>query len=683
MHVTDECAQQFLEVFQQFVRYASGRSMGHAAVSPYPFAEDPGDDPTHDLETCFQNMLSRPSIVERFVDMNRHRLSEDQEAIALGWEDRLCGTCIMLGFADDYVVVDHDGMLFAADDISGEFMERASQMPFAAEAMLLPYAGEIVLPKPFRVMGFSKAAYSKAEIASFLEAKPPLIRGAEALRSVARVLHEPFNNWEAGESEADYCWREPEPRAFRRGALYGLDGVEREKLVNREVGHYGYELGSDWWRRKRQRPIKQAIEPTLSAALSCLTKSELLDIARAVQLKKCSVLKKADLAQKACTHLLSSRDAEALSPFVEDCLDSELDLLGELLEVGGVMGIPADDHPFTATHAPLSFTYQDGDNLIAFIPREFCNERLERCLSSERAKRRQERQARSALDACVFQYGIIPLAEAYAEYARLAEDPEDIQRFRALAMEQSGAARLVHEGETEYLMHASLTDDKVQAVVAQICKYESTCRSAYFSRIAKARDDGAMRRMTTGLMEFDRREYCARRRQEIRTWIESKNAADVSRLIEAHDQAPRKPLNAAYLEYGPVEAVRMSPEGRALQAVLDGLVPYSENEYRFADKLLEEIATCSVECGELDGAFDALRREEYDFQATYAPVLIRSAMNLYNSLPLWGERGWSARERAESIAGKPIAFAPDGVPLCAGSFYTAAEVQQFGATPPS
>lgn len=117
--------------------------------------------------------------------------------------------------------------------------------------------------------------------------------------------------------------------------------------------------------------------------------------------------------------------------------------------------------------------------------------------------------------------------------------------------------------------------------------------------------------------------------------------------------------------------------------MLDGLVPYSENEYRFADKLLEEIATCSVECGELDGAFDALRREEYDFQATYAPVLIRSAMNLYNSLPLWGERGWSARERAESIAGKPIAFAPDGVPLCAGSFYTAAEVQQFGATPPS
>ena len=678
MRVTEECAQQFLEVFQLFVQQVSLRPMRHMAMYGYSFAENSREEPQYDFEAGFQRILNDPYIVERFIDKNWHSFSDEQLAIVQEWKDNLCGTCIALGFVDDYVVVDHDGMLYAAEDISGELKEHAAQMPFAMETMMLPCAGEIVLPRVFRILEPFDAVCSEAEAASLLAAKPSLVRGAEAFCWVARVLHEQLNKWVLEQPETDRYWIDDTYRSFHSGALYGIDSAERERLRNKEAARRNYVSDIDWWRRKEPRPIKQAIEPTLPAALSCVTKDCLLAIARVMRLQRCSALRKPDLAQKICEDLLSSQHSEVLSLFVEDCSDAELDLIEQLLGAGGTMGISADGY-VTATHAPLSFACQDGDDLVAFIPREFRDERLECSLRCERAKRRHERQARLALEACVFQYGIIPFEEAYEEYAKLAEDPGDIQWFHSLGMERSGKARLVRRGDTEYLMHASLSIEKVDEIVSRVCRYESDCHHEFASRVLRSWDDGALRRMTSGLMEPSERDH-SRRIRIIRTWIEDKNAADLSRIIEAHGRKAAKPLDAVYLEYDPAVAACRSPEGRALQAILDGLVPYNENEYLFADRMLEEIVTYSVECGELDGAFDILRREGYDFRAAYAPALIRSVANLYNSLPSWEECGWSARELAENAAGKQIMFGSDGVPLCAGSYCTVSADNQLKPT---
>ena len=111
------------------------------------------------------------------------------------------------------------------------------------------------------------------------------------------------------------------------------------------------------------------------------------------------------------------------------------------------------------------------------------------------------------------------------------------------------------------------------------------------------------------------------------------------------------------------------PPAIAMRSYLDEHVPDNENDYYFADNVMEELLTgqaFGVTKGSVGAFFETL--EDFDFIPDESQVqpLLNLWQNLCNGLPVWSNNGWPPNELAQQRVGgrrtgmRPVYHNPDG-----------------------
>lgn len=272
-------------------------------------------------------------------------------------------------------------------------------------------------------------------------------------------------------------------------------------------------------------------------------------------------------------------------------------------------------------------------------------------------------QAVRVIESCTYLYGVIELAEAYRLYAEMALTPISLEEFRGVASGRYWSlcrTGLVFRHGTEYVANRVLS---VPCLVHDAVK---ECGDGALLGLLAAMEEGGA--TVDELFDALREQLAVRpandttaaRIQAAYDRFESQTNEYIDQLIQEHRATPRCPLSSDLVKDGWLDFACSLPEAIALRNFLDGIVPDGENEYFFADRMVEDLMTSVVATGSLGSAMRALKLYGYPHEAPSTVKLIRLVINLYQALPSWDDNGWSRREHMERLTGRKVFYAPDG-----------------------
>lgn len=469
---------------------------------------------------------------------------------------------------------------------------------------------------------------------------------------------------------SSYGLRESESssRGFHRGALQGLVGEERERLVmDRLVAESGglaeYAKG-----RLSASQVKPPVDRRLRTALQGLSMDMIRGILRRAGVGGRSGLRKTELVELAC----SSFDAEQSVQLIADmlqCLDNrQLALVAGLaVEGDGSRWFEPNDYGL-APSAPFTFAYPEEDGFRVFMPDELRHPAVAQIASELMGYRARLDEAASVLDGCTQCCGVIAVDDAYDIYLANFVDPLPYDEFEDLLdpdCDLCASESLVFDGGL-YAVHFTLGEGMARSdalrdarrvvmeeAMADLCAANPVAGLDDVVDRALQEDGRIARSVSERFHELHRRYLTASKKV-------------VARLIECHAGRERKLLSHFGVEDDFYRAAYSSPEALALRECLDSMVPDSENDYFFAERALEDFAAAAVEGGRLDLAMEGLLCHGYDVRVPETARLIRLATNLFNALPMWENNGWSPAELCERMTGRKVFYDAGGAPFVPG-----------------
>lgn len=501
----------------------------------------------------------------------------------------------------------------------------------------------------------------------FLKSHPPISKACD-LMLIAKEC-----NKQRKEDELNYLLNEVDeedvpPLGFHRGKLYGIEGGERRRLIDEEVRRNGLTSEHFFEEYGSHRLLKHAVMPQLPVALMQLSKEAIGSIARDARMSGYSKLRKAELADKVAAELSGNRQADYLRRLVSYAADNELQLVESLLNAGGERVFEKADLSL-APREPLSFAYREQGGFRAFVPEELRGDELLNIVRSELHIRKLDDEAAAVLEASTFLYGVIELEEAYRLYCGFADEPISLDRFGIVA---SGyfldtCSTDVWEGEGKrYAVHAELSRQTLMRHAVENAKDEEFARVYDELRQQDVPEEEWDERLSEALLHARALGAMSDRSKVLLRRYARENNDYVEFLIEEHAKKERKPLEKALVEETPLVFYGESAEGRALRHFLDGMVPDGENDYYFAERVVDDLLFASVRSGLIDSMLGVLDRYGFPQDSPATVKMVRLVTNLYNSLPSWENNGWSPIEQTEHITGKKMFFAPDGTELKPG-----------------
>ena len=98
-----------------------------------------------------------------------------------------------------------------------------------------------------------------------------------------------------------------------------------------------------------------------------------------------------------------------------------------------------------------------------------------------------------------------------------------------------------------------------------------------------------------------------------------------------------------------------------LRNFLDARVPDGEDDFFFADRVVEALVMGAMEGAGIQDLFAYVRELGLDACCEDEERLPKLITNVYNSLPSWENNGWSPQELLERMAGKKVFYNERGV----------------------
>ena len=106
------------------------------------------------------------------------------------------------------------------------------------------------------------------------------------------------------------------------------------------------------------------------------------------------------------------------------------------------------------------------------------------------------------------------------------------------------------------------------------------------------------------------------------------------------------------------------PATRALRKYLDEHVPDSQDDYLFADAVIEELIkymSFGIVSGEsVRTCLEILEQHGYSPDEAHLRKPIDLLMNMVNAMPTWANNGWAPRELHEAATGLKVFYNEDG-----------------------
>lgn len=668
MPMTQNQIERFYTLLRQLMMYANARL--DLVVNFNLERSDALDDPLL-VDKCLvilQEIWQDEGIIDDFIRDRGYALTNAGLQAVSQWKHALFGVYDVVAIRDNKAIMASGAGLFAVQCVAGDVHEVFSRLPTCIEGALLPYEGAIVMQEPFRDIGTPPYDLDlQALDDAFFAAHTP-IASAVDFALLAQASKQRFARDELTYLLNDAEREDEAPEGFHRGALYGIEGDEREQLIRGEEERLGFVPERLLNKYVTRWLLKHPVASQLTAALGQLNKERLKQVARALGLTGYTALKKDELVATVVCELEGPNQDAHLTALVQASADRELQLIDRVLAAGGTCDLAQDDI-MLAPREPLSFAYRTDRGFHAFVPDELRMSVLAEAVHDELQLRARDDVAALVLETCTFYYGVIELDEAYGIYEAYADDPISRDRFELLAsgaLEDTCTTGVWSLRGVDYVVHAVLSDQRVaedaQAVARETVVSKSlqqmrdagVSEDAYAQLVEKLAADGAL--MKDAVVQTQ--SFCKQFMEEGDRYIES--------LIDEHRAIKRKPLNRVALASDPLDLACDSPEARALQAFLDGVVPDGENDFFFAERVVEEVVFAVIESGSLSGASRVLRGYGYTGEDPATVKLVRLVNNLYSVLPSWENNGWSPREQTERITGRKIFYAPDGSVLKPG-----------------
>jgi hypothetical protein len=93
-----------------------------------------------------------------------------------------------------------------------------------------------------------------------------------------------------------------------------------------------------------------------------------------------------------------------------------------------------------------------------------------------------------------------------------------------------------------------------------------------------------------------------------------------------------------------------------LRDFLDAHVPDGEDDYTYADRVIDEVLLHSIDSGDAMGFLDEVERAGVGACTEDPDLFMRLLENAYGSLPSWEFNGWSPQESMERLMGRRIFY---------------------------
>lgn len=666
--MNEEVANRFYALLRELMMYANERlrivldfDLNRPSALDDPFLESK-------CLLVLQEIWANVDIIDDFIRDNAFRLPRSAAEAVAQWKNALFSVYHYVGVHEERAILISEEGIFAVQSVAGSIEDMLPKPPVSIEGALLPYNEAIVLQEPNRALGAPVFDLDPSRIdEEFLKSHPPISKACD-LMLIAKERNE-----QRKEDELNYLLNEVDeedvpPLGFHRGKLYGIEGGERRRLIDEEVRRSGLTSEHFFEEYGSHRLLKHAVTPQLSVALMQLSKEAIGNIARDARMSGYSKLRKAELADKVAAELSGNRQAEYLRRLVSYAADNELRLVESLLDAGGERVFEKADLSL-APREPLSFAYREQGGFRAFVPEELRGDELLNIVRSELHIRKLDDEAAAVLETSTFLYGVIELEEAYRLYCGFADEPISLDRFGIVA---SGyfpdtCSTDVWEGEGKrYAVHAELSRQTLMRHAVEDAKDEEFARVYDELRQQDVPEEEWDERLSEALLHADALGAMSDRSTVLLRRYTRENNDYVEFLIEEHAKKERKPLEKALVEKTPLVFYGESAEGRALRHFLDGMVPDGENDYYFAERVVDDLLFASVRSGLIDSMLGVLDRYGFPQDSPATVKMVRLVTNLYNSLPSWENNGWSPIEQTERITGKKMFFAPDGTELKPG-----------------
>ena len=616
-----------------------------------------GASPLDDVKSSLvaRALWDNVEIIDDFVRDFANRLPKRCLDLARSWKSALPGFYTLVRYQSGRALLMSEAGVFSVCGVTYELEDEIGPAPAYVEMVLLPFEDLIVYDGFLQAYDTERTASELQRIQDEFEnccAKGIALTGSEFAKQADAFLAEQRDK----ELEAllEDVARESErgeeviPAGFHRGPLAGMSPLEREQaqfaLLDEHVPRL---LGSvkEFDKRVHKRePVR-----SLAECLMLMTKERLGLLAQMLGLGEITRLRKAQMVEQVAAEL--SKSPMPLEALLMVTTDGNFSLTRSIAENGevtfGTEEVAA--HAFEWPAEPYVFMFHGSDGYTALVPDEL-KPLLDLVDFAELARKRlQFKQAMNCVDACVVLCGVMRVDDAYEQYCALVADPLERQEFDELLLSaiSTGEAGfdLWNYAQDEYVIHYTLSPDYVAREYAQM-------RAGDGARLYRDRETGEL--MTDPFNHFMNRMSA-----DLKTELEELENYKRD-LVGAQTQISMRPLSRELLETDVISGLLNDSNVLRLRAFLDERIPDGEQDYAFADRVVEQLVYLAIESGNLQEMFSYamdLGLGECCEDEQRLPTLIT---NVYNAMPSWENNGWSPQELYERVTGRRMFYNEDG-----------------------
>lgn len=502
-----------------------------------------------------------PEVIDEFVAIKPEGLPPALLDEAASWEGALSEHFSYMARADGQVELLYEGFIFEPCGITREVSSMLSADCGILECTLLPFEDVVtyaaaVREYPTAISNNIRACYNKW----FAEARAAgnVIRTSSQFITRVPTLKAQVIAREAKQLIEDTEYDLNPPTEFpgvHRGVLADVSPEEREALIARETERFMLDEEHSESRialtlkdRCTKGPVRTAL-----ADLAATEKNAVLEqFIRSLGATRSSGLKEKELVESAVN--LVSQPSARLEPLLITLTAHEFEVLKGLFDRGGRMTVRLSDvdslADFPLPLPLLCYLFREGGQITCVIPDE-ANAALERLDWEAMADHFQSLQlVRKTLELLVGARGVLSMADAFAEFDRLHSGKLDFELFQGMA---------------------------VQSVLAEELDYE-----LFVNR--ENRELYAVHWMLLDAMEGERSRF---------TRGEGVSAGDMGLLgdlLQAREGKDPWPLPDELVQSGDLfKWVLALPSAQSFCQFLNENVPDGENDYFFAERIMEDI----------------------------------------------------------------------------------------------
>ena len=603
-------------------------------------------------------------IIDDFVRDNPHRLPQRHLQTALNWKNALPGFYTLVRYQSGRAVLMNEAGVFSVCGVTYELEGEIGPAPAYVELVLLPFDDLIVYDGFLQAYDVDGTPAEMQRIQDEFENRCAhdgiaLTAGDFMLRAEKHLAAERDKELEAllsGTLQDAVSGNDALQPGFHRGALAGLSPLERETAVAEWMSERQADKTLLTSNAFDERVRKREPATSLRDCLMLLTKSELEYVADALGMGGLMRLRKSEMVDEIAIELPSAVDLLRLTLLYAN--DGSYEMARTLARGGRVAFGPDEffSHFAEWPLEPYVFTFRGANGYESLIPSELRRTFDAADIESIDSLRRQYKQAASCIEACVMTCGVASVDDVYDQYRALVADALAREDFLQLARQvesfDGAAFGLWSYPPSEYFVHYTLMPDFV---------------AREYGRHQNASWTGLLRNVETGDISFEAlNRAIGQARDDLAFELERLDQYK-RELVASQANLPMRPLSRTLLENDVLGELLDNPNVMRLRAFIDAHVPDGEDDYTFADRVVEAVVLSSVESGNLQEVFSYLMELGLDHCSTDEGRIVTLATNVFNAMPSWENNGWSPQELYEQLTGRKVFYNDDGSVMRVGA----------------